>query len=71
MTVVQACTEIKSFCCNLDKDKPVLKLDHDYHFQVQGQMAITGIHECDFVVWTPKDVFVQTITFDLEFWNNI
>ena len=33
-------------------------------------MAITGIRECDFVVWTPEDVFVQTIPFDSQFWNN-
>ena len=68
MTVEQACCELKSFCCNLDK--PHLKSDHDYYFQVQGQMAITGIHKCDFVVWTPKDVFVQNIPFDSQFWND-
>ena len=33
-------------------------------------MAITGIHKCDFVVWTPKDVFVQNIPFDSQFWND-
>ena len=70
MTVEQACCELKSFCCNLDKDKkPHLKSNHDYYFQVQGQMAITGIHKCDFVVWIPKDVFVQNIPFDSQFWN--
>ena len=70
-TVEQACHEIKSFCCSLDEaKKPYLKSDHDYYFQVQGQMAITGICECDFVVWTPKDIFVQTIPFDSQFWNN-
>ena len=33
-------------------------------------MAITRIHECDFVVWTPKDVYVQNIPFDSQFWND-
>ena len=69
-TIKQAC-ETKSFCCCLDEGKPHLKLDHDYFFQVQGQMAITGIHTCDFVVWTPKDVFIQTVLFDSKFWNQI
>jgi hypothetical protein len=71
MTIEQACHEKKSFCCSLDKNnKPCLKSDHEYYYQVQGQMAITGVHECDFVVWTPKDMFVQTITFDSKFWND-
>ena len=47
-----------------------LKLDHDYYHQVQGQMAITGIHVCDFVVWTLDEFFVQTVCFDSEFWMN-
>ena len=32
-------------------------------------MAITGIKICDFVVWTPKGIHVQTIHFDSDFWN--
>ena len=66
MTIQQAC-EAKSFCCSIDKDKPYLKLDHDYYYQVQGQMAITGIHKCDFVIWTTKDIFIQPITYDSQF----
>ena len=34
MTIQQAC-EIKSFCCSIDN---YLKLDHDYYYQVQGQV---------------------------------
>ena len=34
-------------------------------------MAITGVHTCDFVVWTTKDRFVQTINFDSDLWINI
>ena len=71
MTVQQAC-EVKSFCCSIDEDtcKPYLKLDNDYYYQVQGQMGVTGIHECDFVIWTTKGIFVQTIAFDVNFWND-
>ena len=32
-------------------------------------MAITSVHECDFVVWTTKDISIETITFDSGFWN--
>ena len=69
-TIAQACFEDKSLCCNILEDKPCLKVNHDYYYQVQGQMAITGIHKCDFVVWTPQTFHVQTVNFDNEFWNN-
>ena len=42
-TVEQACTDIN---CSIDEKKPSLKLDHEYYYQVQGQMAITGGHPC-------------------------
>ena len=61
----------KSFCCSLEQKYPSLKLDHEYYFQVQGQMAITLIHECDFFVWREEDIFIQTIPFDFVFWNNM
>ena len=35
-----------------------------------GQMAITGVHTCHFVVWTTKDFHVQTIHFDFDLWIN-
>jgi len=32
----------------------ILKKNHQYYFQVQGQLHITKINVCYFVVWTPK-----------------
>ena len=58
-----------SFCCSLVNGKPTLRQDHDYYYQVQGQMAITGIHTCDFVVWTPLNFLVITLVFDEGFWK--
>ena len=52
-TVEEACKANKGFCCKISNGKPSLKFDH---YQIQGQMAITGIHKCDFAVWTPGDV---------------
>ena len=65
-TVKQACAESKSFCCGIIDDKCQLKIDHEYYFQIMGQMATTGVHTCDFVIWTTKDLFVQTINFDSD-----
>ena len=47
----------------------MLKTNHDYYFQIQGQMAVTGIHICDFVVWTPTNFITITVGFDETFWT--
>lgn len=69
-TIKQACAESKPFCCDIIDDKCQLKVDHEYYFQIMGQMAITGVSTCDFVVWTTKDIHVQTINFDSGLWIN-
>ena len=69
-TFEQACVDDKSFCCGIANNTPCLRSRHDYYYQVQGQMAITGIHLCNFVVWTPKGIHVQTVHFNNEFWNS-
>lgn len=58
-----------SFCCSLVNGEPVLKQNHDYYYQVQGQMAITGVHVCDFVVWTPTNFIIIKQTFNETFWK--
>ena len=69
-TVEEGCSGIRSFCSEIVEQRPCLKTSHDYYYQVQGQMAVTGIHVCDFVIWTPKDISIQRINFDNEFWSN-
>jgi len=49
---------------------PTLKRNHRHHHQVQGEMAITGLTWCDFVVWTNathNNLFVERIHFDQQF----
>ena len=43
-TVKQTCAESKSFYCGIVDDKCQLKIDHEYYFQIMGQMAIIGVH---------------------------
>lgn len=44
-----------------------LKHNHKYYYQVTAQMAVTGIHKCLFIVWTPKELHTQIIEFDGAF----
>lgn len=41
-------------CCILHNNKLKLKRNHDYYYQVQGQLQITRRKYCYFVVWSPK-----------------
>ena len=34
-------------------------------------MGVTGIHKCDFVVYTLNDFVIIPITFDDEFWHSL
>ena len=64
VTPEEACTTLKGFYCKLENDKVILKRNHNYFFQIQGCLGITGKEWCDFVVWTPKGLSVERIKFD-------
>ncbi len=63
ITPGDAATLDDTFCLEL---VPVLRLrrDHAYHYQIQGQMAITGARWCDFVVYTFKGLYIERVAFD-------
>lgn len=48
-----------------------LKRDHPYYYQVQTQLGVTGKELCFFVVWTNKNIHVERIVFDENFYSEI
>ena len=68
MTVKDACTTLPNFCLvRNNNDEMSLKRNHEYYYQVQGQLMVTGAAFCDFIVFTRKDsVFIQRIFPDIE-----
>ena len=62
-----------SFCLKYDDNGVDLCLDtvHAYYYQVQCQLFVTGVEYCDFVVWTTKDLFVQRVLPDTDFWDRM
>jgi len=48
-----------------------LKKNHNYYFQVQGQLAISGRKFCEFVVWTLQGYSVERICFDPQLWQDM
>ena len=58
------------FCCTLIDGQPHLKTTQAHYHHAQGQMAITGLHWCHFVVWVGHgDLHVERICFDPEKWE--
>ena len=48
-----------------------LKVNHSYHAQIQGQMAITGYKYAYFFVYTSYAIHQERIEFDEKFWLSI
>ena len=67
LEIEEACAT-SDFYCTLNNGLFQLKRNHQYYHQIQGTMAITNAHACDFVVWTPKSMKVETILFDKILW---
>ncbi|XP_003198385.3 uncharacterized protein isoform X1 [Danio rerio] len=45
----------------MQKGQAKLKETHKYYWQVQGQLAVTGLQWCDFVTDTQSDITIQRI----------
>lgn len=61
-----------SFCLKQDENGQIsLCHEHDYYYQVQGQLAICCKDFCDFVVWTPKGMHIEQIARDESFFGDL
>ncbi|XP_076850927.1 uncharacterized protein LOC143501235 [Brachyhypopomus gauderio] len=64
------CPNAKSYvdCSYLKMQSGTLKLKqtHSYYWQVQGQLLLTGMEWCDFVVFAEDDILIQRIYRDCE-----
>lgn len=47
-----------------------LQEGHNYYYQIQGQLNITGRSFCDLVAYAPKDFFIQRIVRDEDLWQS-
>ena len=48
-----------------------LQRKHNYYFQVQHEMSVTGTTYCDFIVWTPTESVIFRIEKDQSFIDNM
>lgn len=63
--------EDREFCMEkVDECNWKLKRNHCYYYQVQAQMNVCNIANADFVVWTEKNIIIERIKIDKEFFDN-
>ena len=61
----------QSSCLHMREDgKCKLKNGHDYFYQIQCQLYCTGKVWCDFVVRTNKNIYVERIHHNRDWWNS-
>ena len=69
---LEACQD-SNFMCHVVDGKPQLKVNHKsgYYAQIQGQLALSGLPWCDFVVFLTgsRNIHAQRIYFDVLYWE--
>ena len=69
-SLTESCKD-SSFCLGIGEDGVMAQRHiHKYMFQVQVQMHIAEVSYCDFLVWTPQEVFTQRIVYDPLFFHD-
>ena len=69
MTISEA-SKKKGFCIKFEEGTgKCLDKNHNYYFQVQCQIYCTRRQWCDFVVRTNKDLYVERIYPDCQWWK--
>ena len=68
LTIEEAC-KLPSFCLEKKEDTVHLKRGHDYYFQIQCQLYCCDRQWCDFVVRTEKDIYVERIWRNMDWWD--
>ena len=59
----------QDFYCEMVDNKIRLKHSHKYYAQVQGQLALSGLTWCDFVVYTHAGLNIERINFNQTYWE--
>ena len=62
----------ENFCLELCDDGELrINTNHAYYDQIQHQLAMTGCHYCDFIVYTFKGAAIDRVYFDSEHWKKL
>lgn len=71
MSVLQGVVEKKINFLKIDENnEPTLKMNHNYYYQIQGQLHLSNKNVCYFVVWSPVGaIHIEKVYRDNNFWR--
>ena len=61
----------KQFCLQILNNILQLSSDHDYYYQVKGDLRICDKDLCYFVVWTQTEFYYQLVQRDRQVWDGV
>ena len=67
---IEAGLNLKYFCLVYKDDTYTLSKEHSYFYQLQSQLHIVrpSLYG-DFILWTEKEIFIERILPDMDFWQ--
>ena len=69
MTITEAAATIKDFYVVSNGQDLTVSKEHNCYYQIQGQLLLSGLNFCDFVLYTRKDLYTQRVYKDIQFIN--
>lgn len=67
----ELCEKRANFCLKKENNKLILKKEHGYYTQIQGQLAVCGLRNCYFCLsYGSQSLYIERIEFCPEFWEN-
>lgn len=60
-----------NFCSVLEDDGPQLKKNHQYYYQLIGQMGVSGLNWGDFIVYGNDFILVERVRFIQSEWDDM
>ena len=67
--VLQVADTIKDFYVVKDEENLKVSKQHNCYYQIQGQLLLSGLEFCDFVVYTRIDMYTTRMYRYVEFIN--
>ena len=71
MSILDAAQQIKHFYVTKEGEQISISKKHNCYYQIQGQLMISGLSFCDFVLCTKVDLFIERVNRDKAFIDNM
>ena len=66
ITIEEAASTIKDFCVINNGQDIKLSKSHNCYYQIQGQLLLSGLDFCNFVLYTRADLYIERVHKDVE-----